>query len=179
MGFLDIFAREAACPACGTQRARKVLWMVRCPNHLCVRFDAVHKDELALQDMHEAQTNQQRPAKPTAHGGDFEPDRHRLEIDYTNHAGERKSFVGDARTLRCRGRHVSLRVSPTGRRIALDPERIDNRDEIERALRDYPEPAPTERQILAYHARHDSSSSRARELRTKYPHWDPRVVGGR
>ena len=75
--------------------------MVRCPNHMCERFDPVYKDELAAHDM---RAGPQPSAKPQASAppprGSFEPDEQfRLEIDYTNHQGEHKSFVGDARTL--------------------------------------------------------------------------------
>jgi hypothetical protein len=55
---------------------------------------------------------------------------HRVEIKYKNWKGEMKTFVGDRRTMRHRGRHLSLRVAPEGVRIALALDRIQNLPEV-------------------------------------------------
>ena len=56
---------------------------------------------------------------------------HGVEIRYKNWKGETKTFVGDRRTMRRRGRHLSLRVAPEGIRIALALDRIQNLPEVE------------------------------------------------
>ena len=104
--------------------------------------------------------------------GDFDPGEFGIEIEYQNHRGEHKTFYGDARTLRRRGRHVSLRVSPTGRRIALRLDRVGNANAVERALARYPDPGPIERQILSYHEIYGTTSPRHRDVRAQYPNWD-------
>jgi hypothetical protein len=55
---------------------------------------------------------------------------HRVEIRYRNWKGEEKVFVGDRRTMRRRGRHLSLRVAPEGIRISLALDRIQNLPEV-------------------------------------------------
>ena len=58
---------------------------------------------------------------------------HGVEIRYKNWKGETKTFVGARRTMRRRGRHLSLRVAPNGVRIALALDRIQNLPEAEAA----------------------------------------------
>ena len=53
-----------------------------------------------------------------------------VEIRYKNWKGEEKAFVADRRTIRRKGRHLSMRVAPTGVRIALAIDRIQNMPEI-------------------------------------------------
>ena len=55
---------------------------------------------------------------------------HRVEIRYKNWKGEEKTFVGDRRTMRRRGRHLTLRVAPEGIRITLALDRIQNLPEV-------------------------------------------------
>lgn len=56
---------------------------------------------------------------------------HAIEIGYRNWKGEDKTFIGDRRTMRRKGRHLSVRVAPEGVRIALSLDRIRNRPEVE------------------------------------------------
>ena len=102
---------------------------------------------------------------------DFAAGVHRIAVRYRNHRDEHKTFGGDRRTLRRRGRHISLNVEPTGRRIALAANRIQNLDEVESALGRLP--TPREAQVLAYHARRGTTSERYEALRQKYPDWSP------
>ena len=53
-----------------------------------------------------------------------------IEIRYTNFVGEHRTFTGDYRSAYIRGRHVVIRVIPTGKRISLNLEKIENRAEV-------------------------------------------------
>jgi hypothetical protein len=99
----------------------------------------------------------------------FDPGEYRIEVRYRNFRGEQKMFIGDWRTLRRRGKHVSLQVEPTGTRIALAIDRIQNVADIEDALQRCP--TPQERRVMAYHAKRGTSSDRSEQLRRKYPDW--------
>jgi len=56
-----------------------------------------------------------------------------IEVRYRNWKGETKTFIGDRRTMRRRGRHLTLRVAPEGVRVALALDRIQNLPEVEAA----------------------------------------------
>jgi hypothetical protein len=55
-----------------------------------------------------------------------------LTIEYVNFRGAQKTFTCDSDSIRVKGAHITVRVAPTGRRIALKASSITNRDEIER-----------------------------------------------
>jgi hypothetical protein len=99
----------------------------------------------------------------------FDPGEYPIEVHYLNFRAQRRTFVGDRRTLRRRGKHVSLQVQPTGTRIALALDRIQNVAEVEEALGRCP--TPQERRVLEYHARRGTTSDRCEQLRRKYPDW--------
>ena len=75
-------------------------------------------------------TSHQGPP-PAARGSAPPPPARMIEIQYENFRGENKVFEGNANTLRTRGNHLSLEVAPTGRRIALNRDRIGNLSEVE------------------------------------------------
>ena len=167
MGLLDLFARDVDCPRCGTPGARQGLFGgVSCPNRGC--------DNYSPRQMHERLemplATPPRDLSPVP-AGDFDAGVHRIAVRYRNHRDEHKTFGGDRRTLRRRGRHISLNVEPTGRRIALAANRIQNLDEVESALGRLP--TPREAQVLVYHTRRGTTSERYEALRQKYPDWSP------
>jgi hypothetical protein len=100
---------------------------------------------------------------------DFDAGEYAIEVHYRNFRGEEKTFVGDWRTLRRRGKHVSLQVEPTGTRIALATDRIHNIADVNDALERCP--TPKEKRVLAYHEKRGTTSDRCEELRRKYPGW--------
>jgi hypothetical protein len=53
-----------------------------------------------------------------------------VEVQYVNHAGESKVFKADPKSIRIRKKHISLRVAPSGVRIALKPASITNREAV-------------------------------------------------
>jgi hypothetical protein len=102
-----------------------------------------------------------------------------LEIRYRNFRGEEKTFTADADSLQRKRNHVIAAVKPTGEKIALSCERIQNLSEVEEALPKAAEPdarsSPTarERQVLSFHLRYKSTSPLYEKIRAKYPDWVP------
>jgi hypothetical protein len=164
MGLRDLFETTLPCPVCRSPEARRMLFgRLRCRNPECPHHDP---SLLAQPEVRRVATT---VAVPMAEPGTFELPANRIVVRYRNFRGERKRFEGDPRSLRFRGQHVSLRVAPSGRRIALNLGSIDNRSEIE-SLRGRL-PGPEERKILTYHTRRGTTSARFEELRRRYPDW--------
>jgi hypothetical protein len=178
---VGLFNRKTVCPACGDRTAYKP-WFgaVECPNHKCENFDAdilwqriqagertLDEELAALHKWHRNPRTGKRTLKPVRR--DFDPGTARIELHYCNFQGEEKTFVGDRRTLRVRGRCISLRVMPTGEYIALRRDRIHNLDEIEAALEALP--TKVERQVLAYHRKYGTTSPLHQKVKSKYPDW--------
>jgi hypothetical protein len=111
------------------------------------------------------------PKKPLS--GNYSPGLGSLEIRYKNFVGEDKTFIGDYRSAYIRGRHVVIRVAPTGKRISLNLEAIQNREEVESRVAGNPRPNPNERRILHYHLKRGTSSPLFEQLRQKYPDYQP------
>jgi hypothetical protein len=159
MGFFDSLFGKTKCPMCGTKGARTSGGRVRCPNPSCSFFDA---------------TLQRR--RPRSWGrADYSPARP-LSIRYRNFRGQEKTFTADSESLRRKHNHIVARVAPTGRKIALLRDRIQNLTEVERALpqQDLPGqsgPNARERQVLSFHKKHKSTSPLCERIRAKYPDW--------
>ena len=107
--------------------------------------------------------------------GNFRP-RDPLTIQYRNFAGQERSFVAERDSVVRKKNHLVGRVAPTGARIALSRDRIQNLNEVEARLpqrvasgQDWP--SPRERQVLSYHKKHGSSSPLYEKIRAKYPNW--------
>jgi hypothetical protein len=96
-----------------------------------------------------------------------------IEIRYTNFVGEQKTFTGDYRSAYIRGRHIVIRLVPTGKRISLNLEKIENRSEVEPLVAANPRPSANERRILHYHLKRGSTSALFEQIRSKYPHYEP------
>ena len=96
-----------------------------------------------------------------------------IEIRYTNARGEAKSFTGDRRSLRVRGRHLSVCVAPSGLRIALALERISNLDDLTGAIpipgAQEGGPTPHEAYVMQFHRRQGATSALFNSLAAKYP----------
>jgi hypothetical protein len=186
MGWFDfIFSRIATCPNCGDPRARNSLFGgIRCPNRACDHFD--------LELMHEqsesfgqnppsadfsapagvgSASRKQRFAFGSRSSGTFDPGPNSIEVRYQNFRGEQCAFQGDNRTVRRRGNHLSLLVAPTGTRIALDRDRIQNLAEVEACVRAWP--TPREAHVLRYHLRRGTTSQLFEQLRRRFPDWQP------
>ncbi len=195
MGLFDLFARDTVCPRCGDRGARQgLLGGVKCLNRACRNYDAslVAEREETRQAAERKRQETRRveeieagfvPGTARRHrnprtgqvvykelpAGGFDAGQYRIEVSYNNFRGEQKMFSGDWRSLRRRGRHISLQVEPTGTRIALATNRIQNIAVVEDALGRCP--TPQERRVFEYHAKRGTTSDRCEELRQKYPDW--------
>ena len=163
MGFLDWLFGDSKCPECGTKGARKSGGRVRCPNPSCRNFDA---SAGALRAM-------RRAGSRTFRRSDYTPERP-IEIRYRNFQGQDKTFTAEENSLERKHNHILAQVAPTGKRIALSRDRIHNLAEVDRAVQTRPAPeksGPTarERQVLAYHKKHRSTSPLYEEIRARYP----------
>ena len=97
-----------------------------------------------------------------------------LVVEYVNFRGERRTFTTDPASARLQGVHVSLRVAPSGRRIALKREKIVNRDAVEGTLQragraGHDVPTPHEAYVMAFHERRGTTSALYTRLRMQYP----------
>jgi hypothetical protein len=101
--------------------------------------------------------------------GNFDPGPHSVEVRYRNFRGEERTFSGDRRTVRRRGNHISLCLAPTGRRVALARDRIQNVSELDSLARQEPKLTAKERQVVGYHQKRQSSSALYESIKRKYP----------
>lgn len=164
MGLLDFLFGTSKCPRCGSKGARKSQGQTRCPNPSCPNFDI------------ELRANQARAGRISSPPrGNFSPAAP-VEIQYRNFRGEEKTFTAESETLRRTRNHIVAQVTPTGERISLSRDRIQNLNEVENAvpkIHDSQQSGPTarERQVLSYHKKHKSTSPLYEEIRAKYPDW--------
>jgi hypothetical protein len=168
MGLFDFLislfggGQSVDCPNCGTPEARKARdGSVRCKNQTCPNFDP----SFALG----------RRIAPVPTSGDFSPQRP-VSIRYVNFVGQSRDFSAERDSLVRKKNHIVAEVAPTGRKIALSRDRIQNLSEVEGYMPKRVEPGqnwPTgrERQILNYHKGHGTTSPRYEQLRAKYPNW--------
>ena len=161
MGFLDFLfgKRKALCPACGTKGARTSDVPIRCPNPSCQYYDATLGGSWAAS--FRKRSFDYSPARP-------------LAIRYNNFQGQQKIFTADAGSLRRKKNHIVACVAPTGMKISLSRDRIQNLREVEQALPQQTEAAgsgPTGRewQVLGYHRKHKTTSPLYEQIRAKYP----------
>jgi hypothetical protein len=167
MGLLDFLinllfsGNQVRCPSCGTAGARKTQeGQTHCKNPSCLHFDA-------------SLGRQAGTTVPTA--GSFRPVQP-ITIRYRNFAGQDRTFVAELESVVRKGNHLVGRVAPTGRKIALLRERIQNLGEVDsqlpqRVASGQPWPTPRERQVLGYHKKHGTSSPVFDKIRAKYPDW--------
>jgi len=99
-----------------------------------------------------------------------------MRIRYRNFQGQERNFSADADSIVRKKNHIVARVAPTGKKIALSRERIQNLSEVEsafpqRVAAGQPWPTPRERQVLGYHKKHGTSSPLYEKIRAKYPNW--------
>jgi hypothetical protein len=168
MGLLDFLmslfggGQKIDCPNCGTPDARKSRdGSVQCRNQTCPNFDP----SLALG----------RYIAPVPTKGDFRPE-HPVSIRYVNFAGQSRDFSAEQDSLVRKRNHIVAEVAPTGRKITLSRERIQNLSEVERYMPKRLEPGQNwpnkvERQILGYHKKNGRTSPRYEQVRAKYPNW--------
>ncbi len=172
MGLLDFLknrlfgGNKLQCPVCraaGAQRTSE--GQVRCTNPSCPNFDASLGGR--------GTPRQAATTVPTK--GSFKP-LQPIIIRYRNFAGQDRTFVAEVGSLVRKGNHLVGRVEPTGEKIAMARDRIQNLQEVEsgptqRVAPGQPLPTPRERQVLGYHKKHGTSSPLFEKIRAKYPNW--------
>lgn len=170
MGLLDFLrslfsGNTIQCPSCGAKHAKKSSdGLLHCKNPMCPYFDATWRS---------GKLRQAGTAVPTR--GDFRPENP-VSIRYRNFAGQDRDFSAERDSIHRKGNHLIARVAPTGERIALSRDRIQNLREVEsefpqQVAPDQAWPTPRERQILGYHKKHGTTSPRYEQVRAKYPNW--------
>ena len=163
----DFLWSDGACPLCRCRAARIAPWdKIRCRNSSCKHADM----ELQRQPL--------PPAPPAAPPltGDFRPGSGGVTIRYVNVDGEEKAFDAERSSLQEKGAHITARVAPTGKRIALATKWIRNLSDVQnlQARSAKTEDAlgaltSVERQLLGYHRKRKSTSPRYEALLKKYP----------
>ena len=170
VGLFDILSgfKQVICPRCGTPDAlRDRRGEIRCKNQQCADFDA----DWALKG--KKSRRPKRTAAPTQ--GNFHPENP-LVIRYRNFAGQEKTFRMELLSMVRRRNHLIGKVAPTGRRIALSREKIQNLGEVDAQLPTHligPMPSGDERRVLSFHLRLGSTSPLFEKIRAKYPDWKP------
>ena len=158
--------KRVTCPECRTDGAMKFLWMVKCPFRSCSRYDP------SLTSAPGTPAKTASTSIPAS--GSFDPGEHAVQIRYRNHTGEERTYKGDRRTIRKRNNHLSVVLAPRGVRCSFHRERILNPDELEGAWSPV-ELTPTERQIVAYHRKHGTTSPRYEEIMRTLGGADPGI----
>lgn len=158
------FWQEVRCPQCGMPGAKKFLWMVKCGYFDCP-LNRGKKAAPAPSSPAPKTPRKQPPLK-----GNFNPGENAILIDYQNFRGEQGTFTGDSSTLRRKGEHLSLRIVPTGKRCTFSRSRIRNLAEVEAKLppgENLRMLTAKERQVLAYHKKHGTTSELYEKVRAK------------
>ena len=157
---------DIQCPSCGAKGARKTEdGLVHCKNPSCPYFDA----SLGLT----GKLRRARTTIPTR--GDFHPEN-AVSIRYRNFVGQDRDFSAERESIVRKNNHLVAQVAPTGNKITLSRDRIQNLAEVEAAMPQQvapgqPWPTPRERQILGYHKKNGTTSARHEQVRAKYPNW--------
>ena len=117
-----------------------------------------------------------RPEEPTPRAArEFTP-AHPVTVRYRNFAEQEKTFVAEKDSIVRQRNHLVARFAPSGRKMVLSRDRIQNLGEVESVV---PErvasgqswPTPRERQVLGYHKKHGTTSPLFEKIRAKYPNW--------
>jgi hypothetical protein len=172
MGFLDSWGSLVACPACGTRRANKFLWKIKCRNPNCQNYDSEYTAKADQNIIRNKDAAQIFPHLK----GTFSPGAGAIRIRYENFRGDQLNYLADSEDAYRTGEFAVMRVAPTGRRIAFRLSSIQNRSEVESRLAPQDEkvmPNVRERRILNFHLRRGSTSKLFAEVREKYPQYRP------
>jgi hypothetical protein len=167
MGFLDFLKGEKKfqCPNCGADGAKKAKdGSILCPNRSCPSFDRSLAAAPPSGNWGQA-----------ARGGSFTPARP-ITIRYRNFQNQDRTFTADADGTVRKKNHLVATVAPSGTKIVLSRDRIQNLSEVESALPQKVEPgqdwpSPREAQVMGYHKKHGTSSPLYQKVRAKYPNW--------
>ncbi len=136
MGLLaKLFGFKVPCPWCGAPGARESFIGVYCVNPRCSCFDEdyARRSSGGMTFPREGREQPGGAPFPSAlepSAPPFSP----IEVQYVNFRGEHKTFVGDKSSARRKGAHLSIKVAPKQKRIALKLAKIANRDQVLREI---------------------------------------------
>lgn len=172
MALLDFLTRlffrgdKIECPSCRADGALETRdGLVHCRNRDCPNYDPGYVIGGRL-----VRRYTELPTR-----GNFQPENP-VSIRYVNFVGQSRDFSAEKISLVRKRNHIVAQVAPTGRKITLSRDRIQNLSEVEGLLPSRVEtgqnwPKGRELQILNYHKKHGTTSPRNEELRAKYPNW--------
>lgn len=166
---MGIFDHAVKCPACGAWGAKKSFFKVKCVNPVCAKFDAARAAEIQQNRVVGKSAQEVFPHLK----GDAHPNDYSLRIRYQNFRGDELIYAAHPATAYKKGEFLVARLAPTGRHATFRLVRIQNRNEIDSAMTNAPQPAPNERRILHYHFKRGSTSRAFEALRQKYPNYTP------
>jgi hypothetical protein len=164
MGFFSkLFGSVVRCQACGKE-GQDSFGGVQCRNDNCRNFVG-HQ---AAPRSYGGGSGIRRPYRgQTMTKGPFAES---VEIRYSNHQDEVKTFTADATSARDKGAFVSVVVQPDGARISLRKENILNPDALARLTSAIESgPSGKELYILWYHKAHGTTSALFESIASKYP----------
>ena len=170
MGFFDFLkGATVRCPLCGAPDARTSGDRVICTNPMC-RNSAGQRSATPSSGAPPAAAKAADVPR-----GRWQPQQP-LTIRYRNFQGVEQTYTAETDSCRRRRNHISVLVAPTGRRITLRRDRIQNLAEVEarcagRVNEGQAEPTRRERQVLGYHRKHGTTSPLYEQIRAKYPNW--------
>jgi hypothetical protein len=177
MAFLDWLTGKIECPSCGTSGAKVINGSIQCPNPTCAYFSkTMGKSEagppgpsISLSQRTDVPAGSFGGASANVPAGSF-------AIQYRDFRGQERTFIAQADSAYRVKNHISVKVAPQGRRIALSRDRILNLSDVEAA---FPQrvapgqewPSARERRILNYHKAGKTTSPLYESIRAKYPSW--------
>ena len=171
MGLFDFLGKECDCPICGRPSAWEARGKVKCWNKECPNYDEDYVPKHAPMES----GSETYSKVDSGWTGRFDPGDYQVSVMYRNARGEYRYYEGDIRTIRDARAHISIRVVPTGRRVAFEKARVKNLEELKNhpssSFND-PKPTSAESRILRTHSRRGSTSPLYESLRQKYPNYE-------
>ena len=158
--FHKLFGLPTKCPACGHDGARESFSGTQCVSPECIHYDGAYAQEAVRGGI--------------VHWSVLPPVTFDspIDVEYVNAQDEPKTFTADRTSFRVRGRHLSARVAPSGRRISLLLDRIQNLDQLRPAIPSADGtdgPTPHEAYVINFHRRRHTTSTLHESLCARYP----------
>ncbi len=136
MGIISkLFGLPVRCDRCGSSDAKDSFFGVRCRDPSCPSRESPPSQNETSSQLGELYYEPMEFHPYPSRSRPVTFDR-TLNIDYINAFGQSRTFECDANSLKTRKQRVSVRILPTGGRVALAPTRIQNWGDVEKALRE-------------------------------------------
>jgi hypothetical protein len=169
MSLPDSRAVGVKCPECGTWGAKKSLFKIKCVNPSCRKYDSEYASAYQQNRITGKSATEVFPhLKGTA-----SPEDYSLRIRYRNFRGDEIIYSANPGSGYTKAEHLVIRVAPSGQRATFRFSAIQNRRDVESQLSKGPQPNPEERKILNHHLRRGTTSRLFKEVREKFPDYQP------